>query len=138
MTQRMYGHFAAIEMFEKLHHFAGRGDVFAPFGRCLEIHHFAAELGVRQADALCQAEDVFHADAVDQDVGCGIVTDRDHDRGEVAVGECSDSWGQAAHDAAVRHEVRGAYHVGIGELRLARRTCGGLLGLVVEFREHGN
>ena len=48
-----------------------------------------------------------HADAVDQDVGGGVVADRDHHGGKIAQGDAGDAGRETTHDVAVGDEIGG-------------------------------
>ena len=62
-------HLAVVDGIEQLHHFAGSGDVLAAFFCGLQVHHFAAQASVGEAERVEHGVDVLHADAVDQHVG---------------------------------------------------------------------
>ncbi len=75
---------------------------------------------------------VVHADAVDKDVGSGVVADSDHHGRKVAQRNLSDAGRQPAHDVAVLNQVGGVDRIKVGQLQLA------LLGLAVEFGKHAD
>ncbi len=110
---------AVVDGIEQGHHFVRSGDVFAAFFRGLQVHHFAAQAGVGEAERVEHGVHVLHADAVDQDVGRGVVADCDHHRGQVAQGDARYAGRQSVHDVAVGDQVGRLHGVEIGELELA-------------------
>jgi len=75
---------------------------------------------------------VFHADAVDDDVSCGVVAHGNHQRGNVTESEPRHTGSERSCDAAAADEVRPLQNVWIGEFELA------LLRLMIELRENGD
>src|SRR5208283_2495678 len=120
---------AAVERFEQLRHLAGRGDIFAAFGGGFHIHHLAAQAGIAQSLRVQEGIHVLHADAVDEDVGGGVVADGDHHGRKVAQRDPGDTRREAAHDVAVLDEIGGVDGVKVRKLQFA------LLGLPVKFGE---
>ncbi len=94
-----------VERFEELRHLAGRGSVFAAFSGGFDVHHFAAKVSVGEAEGVEKRVDVVHADAVDDDVGHGVVGDGDHESGDVAEGEFCYAGSESGGDAAAADEV---------------------------------
>src|SRR5208282_476844 len=123
---------ATVERFEQAQHLVGGGDIFAAFGGGFDIHHLAAQAGVAQPLRGQEGVHVVHADAVDQDVGGGVVADRDHHGREVAQRDPGNAGREAVHDVAVLHQVGGVDGVEVRELQFA------LLGLPVKFGEHAD
>ncbi len=87
---------------------------------------------MRQAERIQQRVHVFHADAVDDDIGSGIVAHGNHQRGDIANGEPRHARGERAGDAAPAHEIGRLQRVEVAELDLA------LLRLAIKFRENNN
>src|SRR5215472_8534859 len=95
----------AVDGFEQLHQLARRGDVFAAFFGGVDIHHFATQPGLVQAERIQHGVDVFHAHAIDQDIGGAVVADGNDHGGEVAVGDAGDTGREPAHDVAIGDEI---------------------------------
>src|SRR4051794_11157212 len=112
-------HFAAIKIVEESHHFGGGRDILASLTCRLQVHHLAAEAGGRGNEGGGDRLYVFHAHPVDEDIGRAIVADGDHHRSQVAESNLGNARSQAAHDAAVRDQVRGLYGVNVSKLQLA-------------------
>src|SRR3954470_20425415 len=112
-------HFAAIKIVEESHHFGGGRDILASLTCRLQVHHLAAEAGVRETEGVEHRIYVFHAHPVDEDIGRAIVADRDHHRSQVAESDLGNARSQAANDPAARGQVRGLYGVNVSKLQLA-------------------
>jgi len=97
-----------------------------------QIHHLAAQTGVREGERIEKSVDIVHADPVDQDVRGGVVADRNHHGGQVAKRELRGAGGEAVHDIAVLHQVGLLHGVDVGQLELA------LLCLAIELSKDSN
>ena len=87
---------------------------------------------MRKSKRVEHGVDILHANAVEENIGGRVVTDGDHHGGEIAKRNSRDARSEAAHDIAVRNQVRGPHGVKIGQLQLA------LLRLKIEIRKHCN
>src|SRR5260370_19882377 len=85
---------------------------------------------MRQAERIEQRVHVFHADAVDDDIGGGVVAHGDHQRGSVANREPRHTGSQRSGDAASADEIGRLEGVEVAEFDLA------LLRLMIELREY--
>ncbi len=92
--------FPAVQRLQQRHHFAWRGDVLAAFGGSFHIHHLPVKPGVRQSERIEQRIHVFHADAVDDDIGGGIVAYGYHQRRNVADRQPRNAGSHRVRDAA--------------------------------------
>ena len=87
---------------------------------------------MRQAKRIEQRIHVFHSDAVNDDIGGGIVTNRNHQSGNVAKCEPRDAGRERAGDAASANEIGRLQRVEVAEFEFA------LLHLMIEFGEDGD
>src|SRR6266700_3102330 len=85
---------------------------------------------MRQAERIEQRVHVFHADAVDDDIGGGVVAHGNHQRGNVANREPCHAGSQRAGDAASANEIRRLQCVEAAKVDLA------LLRLMIQLREY--
>src|SRR5258708_28380692 len=87
---------------------------------------------MRQAERIEQRIHVFHADAVDDDIGGGVVAHGNHQRGDVAESEPRYAGSKRSGDAASANEISRLQGVEVAEFEFA------LLRLMIEFRENSN
>src|SRR5581483_7810822 len=106
------------------------GDVFPAFGGSFNIHHLAAQASMGQAECIHQRIYVVHSNPVDQNIGGGVVADRHHHGGEVAIRDTRYAGSEAEHDRTVGHHVGRVDGINVGQLQLA------LLSLMIELGEH--
>ncbi len=128
----LFQHLAAVDGVEQHHHFPRRRDILSALLGGFEVHHFPAQPGMGQAERVEHGVDVRHADAVDEDIGRGVVADCDHHGGEIAQRDARDAWSQSVHDVAVGNKVGRLHGVEIRQLELA------LLRLQVKIGQDGD
>src|SRR5439155_27302262 len=97
-----------------------------------QIQHLAPQARVRELQRIEQRVHVFHADAVNDDVGGGIVAHGNHEGRNIANRQAGDAWSQGAGNSAPSDEVTRLQGVQIGELDFA------LLRLPVKLGEDGD
>src|SRR5260370_37843073 len=87
---------------------------------------------MRQAECIEKRIYVFHADAVDDDIGCGIVAYGNHERGDVANSEPRHAGSQRACEAASANEIGRLQGVDLGGRRIIKKR------MMIELREDGD
>src|SRR5437667_12684031 len=85
--QQVYGWIDFLDGLQEPDQFVGRRYIFvtAPGGG--RVHHVTAQLRAAQAERPHARSDVVHAEAIDEQVGRGVVAERDHQRRVVANGQ---------------------------------------------------
>src|SRR5262249_10319025 len=124
--------FAAVEGFEELGDFVWGGDVFTAFGGGFDVHHFTAEMGMGESEGVEEGSDVVHGDAVDDDVGHGVVGDGDHEDGDVAESEFCRAGSEGGGDTAAADQIGFLEGIGFVEVEFA------YLRLVEKFGKDGD
>src|SRR5579862_2009718 len=116
LTHLFVENLALVDGLKELHHLTGSGNVLAAFRGGLHVHHLSLKASLRKTLRGQEGVDVLHTNAIDQNVGGGVVADRHHHGGKIAQSDLRNAWRESTHNIAVLHEILGIHRIEVSEL----------------------